>query len=172
MVLDERTCQWSVKGPAPPLRGKVDPDDRPHIIKALDEKGGPQMGTDAPERGGSGSMTDSRDPQPMVEPTIVVVGMHRSGTSATVDIRFGLGLAGPGRDDLVAGDSSNERGHWESHEVQLCNSATSRGGRGHDLRTTSDHRGMETTCRVDESARLRGPDLVQRPPRTRGVRLS
>ena len=47
--------------------------------------------------------------------------MHRSGTSATAGLLIGLGLAGPQQDDLVPGDSSNERGHWESHEVQLCN---------------------------------------------------
>jgi hypothetical protein len=34
---------------------------------------------------------------------------------------IGFGLAGPRPDDLVPGDSSNERGHWESQEVQLCN---------------------------------------------------
>jgi hypothetical protein len=56
-----------------------------------------------------------------LEPCIAVVGMHRSGTSATAGLLIGLGLAGPREDDLVAGDSSNERGHWESHEVQLCN---------------------------------------------------
>ena len=55
------------------------------------------------------------------EPCIAVVGMHRSGTSATAGLLIGLGLAGPRESDLVPGDSSNERGHWESHEVQLCN---------------------------------------------------
>jgi len=56
-----------------------------------------------------------------LEPCLAVVGMHRSGTSATAGLLIGLGLAGPRQDDLVPGDSSNERGHWESHEVQLCN---------------------------------------------------
>jgi hypothetical protein len=56
-----------------------------------------------------------------LEPCIAVVGMHRSGTSATAGLLIGLGLAGPRHDDLVPGDSSNEHGHWESHEVQLCN---------------------------------------------------
>jgi hypothetical protein len=66
-------------------------------------------------------VTERRDPQAKVEPTIAVVGMHRSGTSATAGMLIGFGLAGPRPDDLVPGDSSNERGHWESHEVQLCN---------------------------------------------------
>jgi hypothetical protein len=56
-----------------------------------------------------------------VEPCVAVVGMHRSGTSATAGLLIGFGLAGPRPTDLVPGDSSNERGHWESHEVQLCN---------------------------------------------------
>ncbi len=56
-----------------------------------------------------------------LEPCVAVVGMHRSGTSATAGLLIGFGLAGPRAGDLVPGDSSNERGHWESHEVQLCN---------------------------------------------------
>jgi hypothetical protein len=56
-----------------------------------------------------------------IESCIAVVGMHRSGTSATAGLLIGFGLAGPRADDLVPGDSSNERGHWESREVQLCN---------------------------------------------------
>jgi hypothetical protein len=66
-------------------------------------------------------MTESRDPQRAVQPTIAVVGMHRSGTSATAGLLIGFGLSGPRPDDLVPGDTSNERGHWESHEVQSCN---------------------------------------------------
>jgi hypothetical protein len=66
-------------------------------------------------------MTYQGDPDGPVETTIAVVGMHRSGTSATAGMLVGFGLAGPRPDDLVPGDSSNERGHWESHEVQLCN---------------------------------------------------
>ena len=66
-------------------------------------------------------MTESRDPQRTVQPTIAVVGMHRSGTSATAGLLIGFGLSGPRPDDLVPGDTSNERGHWESHEVQSCN---------------------------------------------------
>jgi hypothetical protein len=56
-----------------------------------------------------------------IESCVAVVGMHRSGTSATAGLLIGFGLAGPRADDLVPGDSSNERGHWESREVQLCN---------------------------------------------------
>jgi hypothetical protein len=47
--------------------------------------------------------------------------MHRSGTSATAGLLVGLGLSGPRDDDLVPADSSNERGHWESESVNLCN---------------------------------------------------
>jgi hypothetical protein len=66
-------------------------------------------------------MTQANNPLDQTTPTIAVVGMHRSGTSATAGLLIGFGLAGPRPDDLVPGDSSNERGHWESHEVQLCN---------------------------------------------------
>jgi hypothetical protein len=52
---------------------------------------------------------------------VAVVGMHRSGTSATAGLLVGLGLDGPRGDDLVPADGSNERGHWESESVHLCN---------------------------------------------------
>ena len=54
-------------------------------------------------------------------PCVAVVGMHRSGTSATAGLLVGLGLDGPRQDDLVPADSSNERGHWESESVHQCN---------------------------------------------------
>jgi hypothetical protein len=52
---------------------------------------------------------------------VAVIGMHRSGTSATAGLLISLGLSGPAADDLVPGSSSNERGHWESREVIRCN---------------------------------------------------
>jgi hypothetical protein len=55
-------------------------------------------------------------------PGVAVVGMHRSGTSATAGLLVGLGLEGPREDDLVPADKSNERGHWESEAVHQCNS--------------------------------------------------
>jgi hypothetical protein len=54
-------------------------------------------------------------------PCVAVVGMHRSGTSATAGLLIGLGLDGPREDDLIPADSSNERGHWESESVHQCN---------------------------------------------------
>ena len=54
-------------------------------------------------------------------PCLAVVGMHRSGTSATAGLLIGFGLDGPRADDLFPADSSNERGHWESESVHLCN---------------------------------------------------
>ena len=34
---------------------------------------------------------------------------------------MGLGLAGPRPNDLVAASQANERGHWESESVHMCN---------------------------------------------------
>jgi hypothetical protein len=45
---------------------------------------------------------------------VAVVGMHRSGTSATAGLLANLGLTGPRPDDVYPTSSSNERGHWES----------------------------------------------------------
>ena len=52
---------------------------------------------------------------------VVVVGMHRSGTSATAGLLVRLGLTGPREDDLIPATRSNECGHWESWEVMRCN---------------------------------------------------
>ena len=54
-------------------------------------------------------------------PCVAVVGMHRSGTSATAGLLIGLGLSGPRPADLVPADDSNQLGHWESQAVHLCN---------------------------------------------------
>jgi hypothetical protein len=54
-------------------------------------------------------------------PCLAVVGMHRSGTSATAGLLIGLGLDGPREEDLIPADTSNERGHWESESVHQCN---------------------------------------------------
>ena len=52
---------------------------------------------------------------------VAVVGMHRSGTSATSGLLANLGLTGPRPDDVYPASSSNERGHWESVSLVRCN---------------------------------------------------
>lgn len=50
--------------------------------------------------------------------TVLVIGMHRSGTSATTGLLGRLGLAVPSGDDLMATSrTANERGHWESSSL-------------------------------------------------------
>jgi hypothetical protein len=44
---------------------------------------------------------------------VVVVGMHRSGTSAMADALARLGLALPDETDLITAGPANERGYWE-----------------------------------------------------------
>ena len=56
-----------------------------------------------------------------MQPCVAVIGMGRSGTSATAGLLVGLGLTGPSGDDLLPATSSNERGHWESIAVIACN---------------------------------------------------
>jgi hypothetical protein len=56
-----------------------------------------------------------------VDPCVAVIGMGRSGTSATAGLLVNLGLTGPRSDDLIPATSSNERGHWESRSVIGCN---------------------------------------------------
>jgi hypothetical protein len=52
---------------------------------------------------------------------VAVVGMHRSGTSATTGLLVNLGLTGPRPDDIFPTSSSNERGFWESKSMVRCN---------------------------------------------------
>ena len=44
---------------------------------------------------------------------VVVVGMHRSGTSAMASALARLGLALPDETDLITAGPANERGYWE-----------------------------------------------------------
>lgn len=52
---------------------------------------------------------------------VAVLGMHRSGTSATAGMLLALGLAGPAAHDLVPASESNERGHFESRSLAEMN---------------------------------------------------
>ena len=52
---------------------------------------------------------------------VAVVGVGRSGTSATAGLLMSLGLTGPRPDDLLPASSSNESGHWESKKMIACN---------------------------------------------------
>ena len=68
------------------------------------------------------------NPGPMAaRPGVLVLGMHRSGTSAVTQAVHHLGLdAGP---DQVGGDWSNPNGHWESQRLLAVNDALlARGG--------------------------------------------
>jgi hypothetical protein len=68
-----------------------------------------------------------RDPdgQPAVADSgpgcVYVVGMHRSGTSATTEVLGRLGLASPAPDELVPATSANERGHFEAKTLVRLN---------------------------------------------------
>jgi hypothetical protein len=52
---------------------------------------------------------------------VAVVGMGRSGTSATAGLLVKLGLSGPRPDDLIPASSANESGHWESRGMHRYN---------------------------------------------------
>jgi hypothetical protein len=53
--------------------------------------------------------------------TILVVGMARSGTSATAELLASLGLHLPMAADLMQGDESNEHGYFESMSLSVFN---------------------------------------------------
>ena len=58
---------------------------------------------------------------PRKELCVAVVGMHRSGTSATAGLLVKLGLTAPRPGDLIGAQSSNESGLWESRAVVNLN---------------------------------------------------
>ncbi|HMK62337.1 MAG TPA: hypothetical protein VK386_01860, partial [Acidimicrobiales bacterium] len=51
---------------------------------------------------------------------VVVLGMHRSGTSAVTRVLHLLGAAIPSRQDLLTA-YDNPDGHWESRTLVACN---------------------------------------------------
>ncbi|HXW34293.1 MAG TPA: hypothetical protein VEJ87_06915 [Acidimicrobiales bacterium] len=55
-------------------------------------------------------------------PLVLVVGMHRSGTSATAGAIAAMGINPPRDDDLMVDPgASNEKGHWESRSLLEVN---------------------------------------------------
>jgi hypothetical protein len=61
-------------------------------------------------------------PRASGEAAVLVIGMHRSGTSATTGLLAHLGLAVTDpRDLLTASRTANERGHWESQALLRFN---------------------------------------------------
>ena len=63
-------------------------------------------------------------------PGVIVLGMHRSGTSAVTQALGMLGLE-PGRDEALMGAGpSNESGHWEITALTECNDRLLREGGG------------------------------------------
>jgi hypothetical protein len=108
---------------------KVDLADRPEVIHALNAEvdrnrdAGTGLGRRAVPATRDTVRLDSpaRDPRVGAPACVAVVGMHRSGTSATAGLLIGLGLAGPRVEDLVPANEGNERGHWESESVHMTN---------------------------------------------------
>src|SRR5579871_5186902 len=52
---------------------------------------------------------------------VIVLGMHRSGTSALTRLLHLFGLSLGREDDLLRPDSSNARGYWESRTLNVVN---------------------------------------------------
>jgi hypothetical protein len=57
----------------------------------------------------------------MVPGCVFVIGMHRSGTSATAELLGQLGLGLPSGEELVPATRTNERGHFESKSLVRLN---------------------------------------------------
>ena len=124
LKLEDLPAVWS-SGAA--FARKADLANRPEVIRALNaEVDRRRAGVDEqqPVRSAGSRVLQrwgEREPHSDPPPCVAVVGMHRSGTSATAGMLIGLGLAGPRAEDLVPASDSNERGHWESESVHMCN---------------------------------------------------
>jgi hypothetical protein len=99
---------------------KVDLVDRPGVVRAIDAAVDRARG-EALDAITAPAAPAIRSSSPSAPCSVAVVGMHRSGTSAMAGMLVGLGLAGPSGADAVAATESNERGHWESETVHMCN---------------------------------------------------
>lgn len=53
--------------------------------------------------------------------SVLVIGMHRSGTSLVSQLLSSLGLVAPESNDLLPADNTNESGHWESKRLMRFN---------------------------------------------------
>ena len=67
------------------------------------------------------SAQESPSPELSVSGCVFVIGMHRSGTSATAEALGRLGLALPSSEELVPATRTNERGHFESKTLVRLN---------------------------------------------------
>lgn len=70
----------------------------------------------------SSSGTQGHEPPPGSTPTgVIVLGMHRSGTSAATGLMNLLGLSPSVSSDLMMGTRTNAKGHWESRSMYRLN---------------------------------------------------
>ena len=67
--------------------------------------------------GGLEAVPQGPPPQASGDACVYVVGMHRSGTSATCGLLCHLGLGAPHEGDRLRATNTNERGFWESHSL-------------------------------------------------------
>jgi hypothetical protein len=73
---------------------------------------------------GNDTSSDSLVDQPSARPTpvgVIVLGMHRSGTSAATGLMNLLGLSPSVSGDLMMGTRTNAKGHWESRSMYVLN---------------------------------------------------
>jgi hypothetical protein len=73
---------------------------------------------------GSDCVSNSPGDQPTPAPTpagVIVLGMHRSGTSAATGLMNLLGLSPSVSSDLMMGTRTNAKGHWESRSMYVLN---------------------------------------------------
>src|SRR5580698_8666659 len=64
-----------------------------------------------------GAIPGGAPPHASGETCVYVVGMHRSGTSATCGLLCHLGLGAPREGDRLRATNANERGFWESKSL-------------------------------------------------------
>ncbi len=106
---------------------KVDLVNHPEVIRAINAEvdrsraAGHGLGRPHADDANADEQRLERGSRPNPPACVAIVGMHRSGTSATAGLLVGLGLAGPRVEDLVPANDGNERGHWESESVHMCN---------------------------------------------------
>src|SRR5438105_529458 len=117
-------CPWARRAAAPPA---VSPSGR-----AAREAGERTLGAPFSRRcsSGEGEVASGGVPTPLSDGPasdagrgVIVLGMHRSGTSGVTEMLHGFGLAVAAGHDRMRPQPSNPQGHWESTRLTTLNEA-------------------------------------------------
>lgn len=110
-----RPCQHQTHGPSAP---SINPANRFAMnLDSADQAA--NLSAEAAALGAEVGRSDGKAAEGSGGTAILVLGMHRSGTSSLAGAMTRLGGAAPG--NLIPGDEANPKGYWESAILNTLN---------------------------------------------------